>query len=72
MTLITGQTLPSKFEEIPNFVNNAFTNYQNVILFLCDALGWKFFKKGKKTNTFFYLTPIPSYTKPSSRNSLPS
>ncbi len=37
MTLITGQTLPSKFEEIPNFVNNAFTNYQNVILFLCDA-----------------------------------
>jgi predicted AlkP superfamily pyrophosphatase or phosphodiesterase len=56
MTKNIGQ-LPNKFEEIPGFVDKSLDAYQNVVLFFCDALGWKFFKKGKKI-----LSQFPSTT----------
>ncbi len=61
MTKNIGQ-LPNKFEEIPNFVDKAFLKYQNVVLFFCDALGWKFFKNGKKILSQFPSTTVVHVT----------
>jgi len=47
----------NKFEEIPEYIEKSFEKYQNVVLFFCDALGWKFFKKGHKI-----ISQLPSTT----------